>query len=486
MAQRRGGGSRYSPSGDRRLAEEFELTLSGAGTGGSRNRASGYEPRERSERSSEGSSYDGAPNGDGARNGARYDGPLNGAGYGGSARRQSSSAASPNAAHINALVTVARRVEDAGTALPGMDEAFRARLRERLVRLTPELATAAAKPAVPSQRGGRHAGLRKPVTPRQPHTTGISAAWRRRLLAAGVGVAVATGSVGGIAIASAGAVPGDPLYSAKKMFENIQLSFSGSPTERGGQYLKLADTRLSEIEALLSRRDADVPGSPTVAYLDQSLTDLQTMIGDGGDLLLGEVRAHGDQQAVHLLSDFLLTERQRVADLTWQLPLSLQNRPARIVALMDNLYRQLQQAEAAMPKTGNGPAQTPSVGAQPGDIGGPATGTGQAGSSAAAAHAGGAGGAQHGASHGVSPSGVPSASASPGTSSASPSASASGSPSASPTIGVHVPLPILPSIGVNLPPLLPGLLPGIDLGLGGSGSNSANNSGADPSATPQG
>jgi uncharacterized protein DUF5667 len=481
MAQRRNGGSRYSPSGDRRLAEEFELALSGAAAGGARNRASGYggaRPSEPRERSSDGSSYDGTP-GNGALNGARHDGPLNGAGYGGSARRQPSSPATPNAAHVNALVTVARRVEDAGTALPGMDEAFRARLRERLVRLTPELASPAAKPAVPSQRGGRHAGLRKPVTPRQPHTTGISAAWRRRLLAAGVGVAVATGSVGGIAIASAGAVPGDPLYSAKKMFENIQLSLSGSPTDRGGQYLKLADTRLSEIDALLSHRDADVPGSPTAAYLDQALTDLQTMIGDGGDLLIGEARANGDEQAVHLLSDFLLTERQRVADLTWQLPLSLQNRPAQIVSLMDDLYRRLQQAAAAMPKRG-GPAPTPSVGPQPGDVNGPGPGTGQADSSSAAASRSG-GAAQRGASHGVSPSEVPSAGAS-GTSGASPSASASGSASATPTIGVHLPLPILPSIGVNLPPLLPGLLPGIDLGLGGSGTNS----GSDPSATPQG
>jgi len=276
---------------------------------------------------------------------------------------------------------------------------------------------------------------------------------------------------GGIAIASAGAVPGDPLYSAKKMFENIQLSLSGSPTDRGGQYLHLADTRLSEIDALLSRRDADVPGSPTAAYLDQALADLQTMIGDGGNLLLGEVRMHGDQQAVHVLSDFLLTERQRVVDLTWQLPLPLQNRPAQIVALMDNLYQQLQQAATAIPKPG-GPAPTPSVEPQPGNGAGPGVGTSQGDSSGpASSHPG---GAQHSALH-ASPSGQPSAGAS-GTSGASPSASASTSPSATPTIGVHLPLPILPSIGVNLPPLLPGL-PVIDLGLGGGG-------GSDPSATP--
>lgn len=468
MAQRRGGGSRQTPSGDRRLAEEFDLALSGAAAGGPRSRGAGYgrnrgaQSYESDERSYDESSYDGT------LNGARYDGALNGAGYGGGARRQDTPA-TPAAAHISALVALARRVEETGPALPGIDEAFSARLRERLVRLTPELASAPAKAQVPSQRGGRHAGLRKPAAARPPHT-GISAAWRRRLLAAGVGVAVATGSVGGIAIASAGAVPGDPLYSAKKMFENIQLSLSGSPTDRGGQYLRLADIRLGEIDALLSRRDADVPGSPTAAYLDQDLTDLQSMIGDGGNLLIGEVRAHGDQQAMHLLSDFLLTERQRVADLTWQLPLTLQNRPAQIVALMDGLYQQLQQAANSLQSPGGG-QPTPSIAPQAGN--GAAPGVGNAptgGNGSASTHPG---SSQHPASHGVSPSGQPSAGAS-GTTGASPSASASASPSAPPTIGVHLPLPILPSIGVVLPPLLPGLLPGIDLGLGGS----------DASATP--
>ena len=403
------GSARQSGSGERRLAEEFDLALSGTRSGGSR------------------------------------------------AATASRSGSAP-AAQVATMVAVAHRVEQAGPALPGMDEAFRAQLRERLVRLTPELAAASAKTQVPAQRGGRHAGLRKPVSARSPHThTGISAAWRRRLLAAGVGVAVATGSVGGIAIASAGAVPGDPLYSAKKMFENIQLSLSGSPTDRGGQYLHLADIRLSEIDALLSRRDADVPGSPTAAYLDQALSDLQTMIGDGGQLLVDQVRQHGDEQALHVLSDFLLTERQRVVDLTWQLPLNLQGRPPQIVALMDDLYHRLQQAAAAMPHPGAGP--TPTSGVQPGaglGSGGGAQGT--------PSHAG-----THSAAQGGSPSASPSGEASnaPG---ASPSAQASAS--ATPTIGVQLPLPILPSTGINLPPLLPGL-PGIDLGLGGSGTSTS-------------
>lgn len=409
------GSARQSGSGERRHAEEFELALSGARSG-----------------------------------------------PGGSAP----------AASLATMVALARRVESTAAVLPGMDEAFRAELRERLVRLTPDLAGASGRAQASAPRGGRHAGLRRPISARAPRSvdggsrdatshSGISAAWRRRLLAAGVGVAVATGSVGGIAIASSSAVPGDPLYSAKKMFENIQLSLSGSPTDRGGQYLHLADIRLSEIDALLSRRDADVPGSPTAAYLDQALTDLQTMIGDGGQLLLDQVRVHGDEHAVHLLSDFLLTERQRVVDLTWQLPLTLQKRPAQIVALMDDLYRQLQQAAAAMPRPGGAPTAGP--GTRPGS----GVDTGSSGQAQASPSRSG----RHSAAPGESPSAAPSGEASNAPES-SPSAQASSSPT--PAIGVQLPLPILPSTGINLPPLLPGL-PGIDLGLGGSDSSPSPN-----------
>jgi hypothetical protein len=385
-------------------------------------------------------------------------------------RRQRSA---PAAAPMTALVAVARRLGEADRELPGMDEAFRAQLRERLVRMTPEAAAASAR--VPGQRGGRHAGMRRPggahANAARPgsgrsrggeaaggessgssaRALGLSAAWRRRLLAAGVGVAVATGSVGGIAVASAGAQPGDPLYSAKKMFENIQLELSGSATDRGEQYLKLADTRLSEIDNLLARPDADVPGSPTAAYLTQGLNDLDTMVQDGGTLLVGQVRANGDQAALHALSDFLLTERQRVADLTWQLPSSLQGQPGHIVALMDELYQQLQQAAANAPKGSSvGPAPSPGQ-QQGGSVGG-----------GPSAHGGGKGA---GASADAKASGH--ASGAPGGASPSESTAQNASPSASPSaITVNLlPLPILPSTSVDVPPLLG--LPGINVGLGG-------------------
>ena len=383
---------------------------------------------------------------------------------------QSASGGGPSAA----LAEVAHRVAAVSSALPGIDESFRQELREVLLREAAELAAA----AVPTQRAGRHAGrqagsraagsrsgtsraaARGAASAKNPaKSTGKAPAkgaagksgsadaasvWRRRLLAAGIGVAVATGSVGGIAIASASALPGDPLYNTKKMFENLQLSMSGSPTEQGRQYLKLADTRLAEIDDLLTRGDVDVPGSPTAQYLAQTLNELQEMIGTGGNLLLGQVRADGDQTAVHALSDFLLTERQRVLDLSWQLPVALQGRPAQIVALMGQLTDELEQDQSQYS------ASHPSSGPT-------GSGSGQQSTPRPGQPSGSAG-------QGANPTGSPSAAAS-GTPGATPTTGPSASPSAGPTIGINLPLPILPSTGINLPPLLPGL-PGIDLGLG--------------------
>jgi hypothetical protein len=299
--------------------------------------------------------------------------------------------------------------------------------------------------------------------------TGISAAWRRRLLAAGVGVAVATGSVGGIAVASAGAQPGDPLYNAKRIFESLQLSLSGSPTDQGREYLHLADIRLGEIDTLLNRPDVDMNGSPTQAYLEQVLGELRSMISDGGNLLIGQVRADGDQTALHALADFLLTERQRVADLSWRLPPSMQAQPPQIVALMDQLGRQLQQAAQAAAQ------QSGQQGSDTGEQGGGGGAQGQSGGTQGAQAGTTSPTASSSASPGASVSASGSASATGPTTSGSASPGGSATPGA--TIGISVPVPVVPSIGVTLPGLLG--LPGIDLGVGGG----QDGSGSDASPT---
>ena len=372
----------------------------------------------------------------------------------------------------SSLVALAERIALAAPSVPGPSMDFRETLRARLVAEAPALvaegAAAAKRPRsrVPAQRAGRgsRTGARHSGESKAGVLTGISASWRRRLLAAGVGVAMATGSVGGIAIASAGAVPGDPLYNAKKIFESLQLSLSGSPTDQGRDYLHLADVRLGEIDSLLARPDVDQSGSTTQALLSQTLTDLRTMISEGGDLLVQQVEQNGDQTALHALSDFLLTERQRVEDLSWRLPPDLQSQPPQIVALMDQLSRELQvaeqQAAAKQHQQGPGSDQQGSTGQQ-GQNGGGATGSGTANPTASSTAA---------ASGSTSASGEAS-STSDSSASASSGASSSSTASAGSTIGVNLPVGILPSIGVTVPGLLG--LPEIDLNLGGDGSASA-------------
>ena len=365
---------------------------------------------------------------------------------------------------VGSLVALAERVATAAHAVPGPSVDFRDALRARLVAEAPTLVAEGAAAArrsgsrVPAQRAGRgRGGARHSADTKAGVFTGISASWRRRLLAAGVGVAVATGSVGGIAIASAGAVPGDPLYNAKKIFESLQLSLSGSPTDQGRDYLHLADERLGEIDALLQRPDVDQPGSQTQQLLKDTLSDLRTMITNGGNLLLAQVQQDGDQTALHALSDFLLTERQRVEDLSWRLPPVLQSQPPQIVALMDQYSRELQAAaqKAASHAQGPGLGQTGGAG-QPG-------GGGDASSAAPSA----TGSAT--ATGSASASGTASESAS--STKASSSASTSATPKSSSTISVAVGANVLPSIGVTIPSVLG--LPEIDVNLGGGSSASS-------------
>jgi Domain of unknown function (DUF5667) len=385
------------------------------------------------------------------------------------------------------LVALAERVTVIGQiaeqSVPGPGADFREALRARLVAEAPALVAAGAgtgsrrsRARVPAQRAGRggRTGARHSAESKAGVLTGISASWRRRLLAAGVGVAVATGSVGGIALASAGAEPGDPLYNAKKIFESLQLSLSGSPTDQGREYLHLADIRLGEIDVLLDRPDVDMAGSPTQAYLNQTLGELRTMISDGGNLLVQQVQQHGDQTALHALADFLLTERQRVADLSWQLPPDLGAQPAQIVTLMDNLAGELQvaaqQAAEKQTQAGTGVGQQGGAGQQ-----------GQNGGGPSAAQTGGANPTSTDTAAATNAASSTAGGRTGGTTSSStkPSTSASGSPSASSpaTIGVDVPVPVLPSIGVTLPSILG--LPEIVVNLGGDGD-------ASTSATPTG
>ena len=383
------------------------------------------------------------------------------------------------------LVALAERVTVIGQiaelSVPGPSADFRDALRARLVAEAPALVAEGAgagsrraRVRVPVQRVGRgtRTGARHSSDAKAGVLTGISSSWRRRLLAAGVGVAVATGSVGGIALASAGAEPGDPLYSAKKIFESLQLSLSGSPTDQGRDYLHLADIRLGEIDALLNRPDVDLAGSPTQAYLNQTLGELRTMIQDGGNLLVTQVQQHDDQTALHALADFLLTERQRVADLSWRVPPDLQSQPAQIVTLMDNLSSELQvaaqQAAAKQTEAGAG-VQQGGAGQQGVSGGGTGTQTGAANpKSSATAEA---------SNSGSSTAGSTATGTASSTAKTSSSASASASASSGATIGISVPVPVLPTIGVTVPSILG--LPEIVVDLGGDGDSSS-------SATPTG
>lgn len=61
---------------------------------------------------------------------------------------------------------------------------------------------------------------------------------------------------GGLTLAAGGAVPGDPLYAFKKARENVELAFTGGGSAKAEKNLQLAETRVSELAVLVSKKQA--------------------------------------------------------------------------------------------------------------------------------------------------------------------------------------------------------------------------------------
>jgi hypothetical protein len=99
---------------------------------------------------------------------------------------------------------------------------------------------------------------------------------------------------GGAVAASANALPGESLYGVKRAVERVSLAMHRDPLGRGGLQLQFAETRLSEIQALLA---AGRDPSEAVDGLDEALAGAQrealhaVALGKDADALLAHVQA---------------------------------------------------------------------------------------------------------------------------------------------------------------------------------------------------
>ncbi len=132
------------------------------------------------------------------------------------------------------------------------------------------------RPATRAPEGPRVRRSRRPAVgvPDRPRAR---RSWRRQvvslLLAAALLLVPAV-------LASAHALPGDPLYDVKRLVENVRLIVAArSPGSAADERLRIAATRLEELQALLRQHDTG-PIPEAVTDLQAAVTAAQRAIAD--------------------------------------------------------------------------------------------------------------------------------------------------------------------------------------------------------------
>ncbi|MDA8220084.1 MAG: DUF5667 domain-containing protein [Dehalococcoidales bacterium] len=159
---------------------------------------------------------------------------------------------------------------------------------EPLLRLAVAIARPAHSALNPAFREGARARLleRMEETEDKPQPLGQVVAlpkpwrqhrWRLPSLAAAAVLALVVSLGTGAAYASQGSLPGDPLYPVKTGMEQASVVLATSDDARASLYIRLAENRLNEMEALVQTGRAEVGAglSPDVVH---NLTAAEQMV----------------------------------------------------------------------------------------------------------------------------------------------------------------------------------------------------------------
>lgn len=188
-----------------------------------------------------------------------------------------------------------------GLAVAGPEVDFQLRLRCRLLAVSAvESATVAARPPA----------LRR------------SAGWLPRAVAAGAAGAV---GIAGIGVATSRALPGQPLYGAKRQIESWQLAAASGNAARGREQLSFARTRMAEVEALAQHQDLTAAAAGTTAQgssAERIAGTLRRMDSEtrAGTTDLADAARSGDGQAGRELLTFADDQSARLTAVAPRLP----------------------------------------------------------------------------------------------------------------------------------------------------------------------
>ena len=230
---------------------------------------------------------------------------------------------------IRELVDALKSVDYAPAPAPE----FRSELRAQLVAVAPRIIAESATHTAAAPAKGRG------VAGRAARSLDAQRNRRRfvRPLAIASGVAAAFLMLfGGAVWMSQKALPGDSLYGLKRASENVQLSLSSGGTDRGHEYLSLAQTRVQEARALLRRDSASASGagplagglSPHVADLiADNLASADSDLRRGADLLTTQAVTSESESPISIITGWAPGQLGRLKELATALPQgSLQNR----------------------------------------------------------------------------------------------------------------------------------------------------------------
>lgn len=176
-----------------------------------------------------------------------------------------------------------------------------------------------------------------PVDPPQPRARReIRPGARIAVIAAVVGVALVGGATAAVA-ASEDALPGSPLYVAKRSVEQVQLAFTFEKVARGERLLELADVRVDEAEELLAQDGSSTLSSGDIEAANEALSGAHRRVVEADDVLLTAYRLSGDPQPAQSLGE----AAQELHDRLVALPPAAAELEANSAALMATLEQVL-------------------------------------------------------------------------------------------------------------------------------------------------
>lgn len=246
--------------------------------------------------------------------------------------------------HLAPLVEVGHTMAEslsAGAAQVTADDAFRAKLRGRL------MAVASVQGIGDTATGPDAIPRAKPEPPR-PARGG-------RRLAVGVTVVFGILALSGVSAASGSAMPGDPLYDVKRSTERAQLALAGSDVNRGQLYLEFARNRLDEAVSVATDPSA----------VDTTLDDMDDETRRGVSLLTGAAVDRTDEGVLDAVDTFVETHRIDLVDFVSSTEAESRSRALDSLALLDDVENRSEKLRFSLLCTASGDAEIDALGPVP-------------------------------------------------------------------------------------------------------------------------